>query len=87
MLLETLAPVVGGEPIGRMGERTRMQPIQTISKIPCHINILPIIQIPLYQNLSIKVKQLQALGMSYEGITKELNISESTVLRAIKYTK
>jgi len=43
-----------------------MQPIRTISEIPCHIDILPTIQIPLYQNLSIEVKQLRALGMSYK---------------------
>jgi hypothetical protein len=48
-----------------------MQPIQTISEIPCHIDILPIIQIPLYKKLSTKVKQLQTLGMSYEKIARE----------------
>jgi len=67
--------------------RTRMQPIRTISEIPVHINIIPIMQIPLYKKLSTKVKQLQTLGISYGKIAKELDISESTVLRAIKYHK
>jgi DNA-binding Lrp family transcriptional regulator len=64
-----------------------MQPTRTISEIPAHIKILPIIQIPLYQKLSAKVEQLRCLGISYEKISRELNISESTVLRAIKYTE
>ena len=64
-----------------------MQPIRTISEMPAHINILPVFQIPLYKKLSTRVRQLRILGMSYEKIARELDISESTVLRAIKYHK
>jgi len=62
-----------------------MQPIRTISEISAHINILPVIQIPLYQKLSINVKRLHVLGMSYEKIARELNTSESTVIRAFRF--
>jgi len=34
----------------------RTQPIQTISEISAHIKILPAMRIPLYQELSFKVK-------------------------------
>jgi len=64
-----------------------MQPIRTISEISAHINIIPVVQPPLYEKFSNKTKQFRALGMSYEKIARELNISESTVLRAIKYTE
>ena len=64
---------------------TRTQPIRTISEISAHINILPAIQIPLYQKLSIKAKQLKSLGMSYDRIASELKTSESTIVRACKY--
>ena len=62
-----------------------MQPIRTISEISAHIKILPTRQIPLYQKLSIKVKQLHTLGMSYHQIAKSLNTSESTIVRACKF--
>jgi len=45
--------------------RWRTQPIRTISEIPIHIKILPIKQIPLYQKISIKTKQLHTLGIPY----------------------
>lgn len=38
-------------------------------------------RIPLYQKLSLKVKQLHALGMSYRKIAKRLNTSEATIDR------
>jgi len=51
-----------------------MQPIQTISEISAHIKILPARQIPLYQKISLKAKQLHNLGMSYQEIAKSLNV-------------
>jgi DNA-binding NarL/FixJ family response regulator len=65
--------------------QTRTQPIRTISEISAHINISPLIQIPLYQKLSLKAKQLHALGMSHDKIAKELDTSESTIIRACRY--
>jgi len=61
-----------------------MQPIRTISEISAHIKILPIRQIPLYQKISLKAKQLHALGISYNEIAKRLNTSEATIVRACK---
>ena len=65
--------------------RTRTQPIRTISEISAHIQILPTRQIPLYQKISTKVKQLRLLGMPYQLIAKSLNVSETSVVRASKY--
>ena len=62
-----------------------MQPIRTISEISAHIKILPARQIPLYQKISLKAKQLYSLGMSYQQISKSLNVGETTVIRACKY--
>ena len=65
--------------------RTRTQPIRTISEISAHIIILPTRQIPLYQKISTKAKQLKSLGMSYQQIAKSLNVGETTVLRSCKH--
>ena len=65
--------------------RTRTQPIRTISEISAHIKILPARQIPLYQKLFIKAKQLKSLGMSYQEIAKSLNVSRTTIVRACKF--
>ncbi len=62
-----------------------MQPIRTISEISADIKILPSKQIPLYQKISLKAKQLSALGMSCQQIAKNLNISRTTVEKACKY--
>jgi transposase-like protein len=62
-----------------------MQPIRTISEISAHIKILPTRQIPLYQKISFKAKQLYSLGMSYQQIAKSLNVSETTARRACKF--
>ena len=62
-----------------------MQPIRTISEISANIKILPARQIPLYQKISLKAKQLHNLGMSYQQIAKSLNVGETTVIRACKY--
>ena len=61
-----------------------MQPIRTISEISVRIKILPARQIPLYQKISLKAKQLYTLGMSYQQIAKSLNVGETTVIRACK---
>ena len=61
-----------------------MQPIRTISEISAHIKILPARQIPLYQKISLKAKQLYSLGMSYQQIAKSLNVGETTATRACK---
>ena len=65
--------------------RTQSQPIRTISEIFAHIQILPTRQIPLYQKISTKAKQLHTLGMSHNKIARELNTSETTIVRACKY--
>lgn len=65
--------------------RALTQPIRTISEISAHIKISPIRQIPLYQKLSIKAKQLHTLGMSYQKISESLNTSEATIIRAWWY--
>ena len=62
-----------------------MQPIRTISEISAHIKILPARQIPLYQKIALKAKQLYSLGMSYQQIAKSLNVGETTVIRACKF--
>ena len=62
-----------------------MQPIRTISEISADIKILPAKQISLYRKISLKAKQLYALGMSYQQIAKNLNVGETTVIRACKY--
>ncbi|MHB1275000.1 MAG: hypothetical protein ACYC0D_03810 [Candidatus Humimicrobiaceae bacterium] len=67
--------------------RMRMQPIQTISEISAQIKILPVRQVPLYQKISLKAKQLHALGMSYQQIAKKLSVGEATVIRACKYKR
>ncbi len=64
-----------------------MQPIRTISEISADIKISPAKQIPLYQKISLKAKQLYALGMSYNQIAKKLSVGETTVIRAYKYIK
>ena len=62
-----------------------MQPIRTISEISADIKILPTKQIPLYQKISLKAKQLHALGMLYKEIAKKLDVGETTVIRAYKF--
>ncbi|MHB8280393.1 MAG: hypothetical protein ACYDIA_22500 [Candidatus Humimicrobiaceae bacterium] len=51
------------------------------------IKILPKKQIPLYQKISLKAKQLLVLGMSYQQIAKSLNVGETTIIRACKYER
>jgi len=57
----------------------------TISEISAHINILPTRQIPLYQKISTKAKQLHAPGMFHDKITRKLNMSKTAIVRACKY--
>ena len=62
-----------------------MQPIRTASEIHSKIIIQPLEQIPLYQKLAQKVKELHLLGMSYREITKALNINKKTAIKTYKY--
>lgn len=39
-------------------------------------------QIPLYQKISLKAKQLHTLGMSFQQIAKSLNVGKTTVEKA-----
>lgn len=64
-----------------------MKPFRTISEISAHIKVLPASQIPLYQKISLKAKQLHTLGMSNQQIDKSLNIGETIVVRASKYER
>lgn len=62
-----------------------MQPIRTISEISAHIKILPSKQIPLYQKISLKAKQLYSLGMSYRQKAEGLKLGKTTIEKACKY--
>jgi len=65
--------------------RARLQPIRTLSEIKASIVIEPAQRIPLYQTIAKKAKQLHLLGMSYQQISKSLNIDKATVRKACKY--
>lgn len=54
-------------------------PIRTISLIPVKIKITINENIPLYQKLSSKIKELKALGMRNVEIEAKVNISKTTV--------
>jgi len=43
--------------------------------------------IPLYQRLSSKIKELKALGMSNIEIEAKLNISRTIVKKGVKFTR
>ena len=62
-----------------------MQPIRTASEIHAKIIIQPLEQIPLYQKLAQKVKELRLLGMTYKEIAKALNINKKTAIKAYWY--
>ena len=65
------------------GIRTRLQPIRTISLIPVTVKISLNQTIPIYQKLAPKIKELKALGMTYEEISKSLNINKKTVRKGL----
>ncbi len=64
---------------------TPLRSIRTAGEIDLKIVIEPEIQIPVYQKLSDKVKQLYLLGMSMQEIAKNLKIDPKTALRAYRY--
>ena len=64
-----------------------MAPIRTAGEIELHIIIEPEIQIPAYQKLADKVKQLHVLGMTIQEIAKSLGIDPKTALRAYRYNR
>lgn len=64
-----------------------MQPIRTAAEITALIKICPIRHVYLYQKYSQKAKELRLLGMSYEQIAKNLNVSKKTAINACKYEK
>ena len=51
------------------------------------IKILPARQIPLYQKISLKAKQLYSLGMSYQQIAKSLNVGGTTIVTYVPRVK
>ena len=65
--------------------RTRLQPIRTAAEINAHIKILPAVRIPLYQKLAQKATELRLLGMTCEQIARSLNVSKTTVKRALNH--
>jgi hypothetical protein len=69
----------------KIKNRTRQEPIRTISLIPCQIKI-PLNQLTaVYQKLAPKIKELKALGMSNETIAKMLKIDRKTVGKGLVY--
>ncbi|MBW1679814.1 MAG: recombinase family protein, partial [Deltaproteobacteria bacterium] len=67
--------------------RTRLQPIRTAAEIMAQIKICPVRRVYLYQKYSQKAKELRLLGMSYQQISKSLNVSRKTVINAYKHKK
>ena len=61
-----------------------MQPIRTMSLIPVQIKITYNNNIPLYQKLAPKIKELKALGMTNVEIATKLQISRKTVRKGLK---
>lgn len=66
---------------------TRLRPIRTTAEIQAKIIIEPEIQIPVYQKLAVKVKQLRLLGMSFIAIGKSLGIDSKTAIKAWHYLR
>jgi len=64
-----------------------LQPIRTDAEITAQIKIYPVRRVYMYQKFSRKAKKLRLLGMSYEQISKSLNISKKTAINACKYEK
>ncbi|MBF0619410.1 MAG: hypothetical protein HQL19_04520 [Candidatus Omnitrophica bacterium] len=49
------------------------------------IIVEPDMRIPVYQKLSTKIRELQALGMSFQAIAKSMGIDSKTVIKAAHY--
>lgn len=65
--------------------RTRSQPIRTLSFLPVKIKITMNDNIPLYQKLAPKIKELKALEMTNMEIAERLNVSRKTVMKSILF--
>lgn len=63
--------------------RTRWVPIRTISLLPVKIKITMNENIPLYQKLAPKIRELKALGMSNKDIETTLKISRKTIRKSL----
>jgi DNA invertase Pin-like site-specific DNA recombinase len=59
------------------------EPAECASEITASIKILPVVQIPLYQKIAQKATKLRLLGMGYKDIAKSLNVSKTTIIRAL----
>ena len=64
---------------------TRLQPIRTAAEISVKIIIETENTIPVYQKISAKVKELHALGMSFQAIGKSLGVDGKTAIKAYKF--
>ena len=64
-----------------------MQSIRIAAEIAAQIKICPVRRVYLYQKYSQKAKELRLLGISYEQIAKNLNVSKKTAINACKYEK
>jgi hypothetical protein len=64
-----------------------MQPIRTISLIPVKIKIPINENIPVYQKLAPKIRELKVLGMSIIQIKTKLNINRKTVEKSIVFLR
>ena len=62
-----------------------MQPIRTFCAISLHIKIHPVKDIPLYQKISRKVRQLRELGMTFTAIAESLNSDTKTAIKAYRF--
>lgn len=64
--------------------RARWVPIRTISLIPVSIKITINENIPLYQKLTPKIRELKLLGMANIDIAKKLKINQKNVMKVLK---
>ncbi|MBX7065619.1 MAG: hypothetical protein K1X28_00170 [Parachlamydiales bacterium] len=65
--------------------RTREGPIRTASLLPCQIKIPFSEDVPVYQKLSQKIKELKALGMTNEEIGNKLQTTRKTIRKGLNY--
>ncbi|MBN2478767.1 MAG: hypothetical protein JXA94_00920 [Parachlamydiales bacterium] len=63
-----------------------MQPIRTMSLIPIRIKITLNENIPLYQKLARKIRELKALKMTEKQIAIKLNVSTKTIRKTLNFS-
>ncbi len=63
----------------------RQQPIRTLSLIPVKIKITMTENIPLYQQLAPKIRELKILGMTVNEIAERWKISPKTVRKGLRW--